>query len=56
MHMGVAVNWRLFAGVATIGAGILAGSAHATKTELVIGVAQFPPNMHPAAEPRRSKK
>jgi len=45
------VNWKLLAGAATIGVSLLAIPAQAAKTELVIGVAQFPSNMHPAIEP-----
>src|SRR5260221_14239423 len=49
--MEAAMNWRLLAGIAAIGASVIAGPAFAAKTELVIGVAQFPSNMHPAIEP-----
>lgn len=45
------MNWKLLAGAATIGVSLLAIPAQAAKTELVIGVAQFPSNMHPAIEP-----
>jgi peptide/nickel transport system substrate-binding protein len=45
------MNWKLLAGAAAIGASLIAGPASAAKTELVIGVAQFPSNMHPAIEP-----
>lgn len=45
------MNIRLLAGVVVAGLSIAASPVHAAKTELVIGVAQFPPNMHPAIEP-----
>lgn len=45
------MDWKLLAGAATIGVSLLAIPAQAAKTELVIGVAQFPSNMHPAIEP-----
>jgi peptide/nickel transport system substrate-binding protein len=45
------VDWKLLAGAATVGVSLLAIPAQAAKTELVIGVAQFPSNMHPAIEP-----
>ena len=45
------VNWKLPA-LAALGAlTLVAGPASAAHDELKIGVAQFPPNMHPAIEP-----
>jgi peptide/nickel transport system substrate-binding protein len=45
------VDWKLLVGAATVGVSLLAIPAQAAKIELVIGVAQFPSNMHPAIEP-----